>query len=202
MSSTILRASALAVVAVLALPAAQASADAYTFDKGHTEVRFSWSHFGMSTQGARINDVDGTIEFNPADLAKSSLDVVIKTDSIATTNVKFDENLKSADFFESAKFPEIRFKSTSVKKIDDKTGEITGDLTIHGVTKPVTLLTRMNFSGPHPLAAVNPAFKDAEYAAFSATTKIKRSEFGVGKFAPAVSDEIPITIETELKKKK
>lgn len=183
--------SASAAAAALALSSAAFAADTYVFDKGHTEIRFAWSHFGVSRMSGMILDYKGTLNFDAASPENSKLDFTAKTDSLWTHVEKLDEHLKGPQFFEAAKYPEISFKSTKVEKTGDTTGKITGDLTIKGVTKPVTLDAKLVFKGPHPMTR-KPAL------GFQAATTIKRTEFNMGYAAPAVSDEIDITINTEM----
>lgn len=183
--------SASAAAAALALGGPAFAAETYVFDKGHTEIRFAWSHFGVSKMSGMILDYKGALNFDAASPENSKLDFTAKTDSLWTHVEKLDTHLKGADFFETVKYPEITFKSTKVEKTGDTTGKITGDLTIKGVTKPVTLDAKLVFKGPHPMTQ-KPAL------GFQATTIIKRTEFNMGYAAPAVSDEIDITINTEM----
>lgn len=176
-----------------------AAADIYKFDKGHTEVRFLWNHVGLSTQSGEFHDVDGAVTFNREKLENSTVDVTIKSESIDTGVAPLDTHLKSADFFDVKKFPTITFKSTSVRQTGVDRGEVTGNLTIHGVTKPVKLDVSLLFEGEHPLAPFNKSYAGAPYVAFSGRTEILRSEFGVGRFAPLTSDVISIVIETEMR---
>ena len=179
--------------------AAQA-ANTYTFDKGHTKILFFWNHLGLSNQSARFDDFDGQLVFDPEKVETSKIDVTIKTASVDTDVPVFDDHLKSADFFNAEKHPEITFVSTGVRKTGIETGQVDGDLTINGVTKPVTLDVTFNFMGEHPLSAFNENYKGAQYAAFSARTRVLRSDFNVGLYAPLTSDTVDIMIETELRK--
>ncbi len=181
------------VLVALMLPAS-AAPDAYTFDKYHTEVRFCWSHFGLSRQCAHFLNYDGELLYDEANPANSTLNVTFKTDSIETLVPVFNDHMKGEKLFDAAKFPEITFKSTKFEKITDKTGKVTGDLTIKGVTKPVTLDVTLNFAGAHPL-------KKTPALGIVAGTTLKRTDYGVSLYAPAVSDEISIDIQTELGKK-
>jgi polyisoprenoid-binding protein YceI len=167
------------------------------FDPQNTEVRFSWDHLGLSRQSGRFLDVDGRLEFTPTDPAAGAVEVTIKSASIATGVKEYDANLKSADFFDTAHHPEITFQSTGVRPIGDNTGEVVGDLTILGVTRPVTLQVAWNYSGEHPLAMINPTFKGKWVSGFSATTTIQRSEWGLKRGVPLISDEIHIAIDAE-----
>jgi polyisoprenoid-binding protein YceI len=193
----------LAVMAVAALCCAGgARADVYEIDKDHTEVRFTWDHVGMSRQGGRFRDVSGTLNFDPVTPGNSSVDVKIKIASISTGVSKLDEHLiRSGEFFDAQAFPNITFRSTSVAPTAGRTAHVTGNLTINGVTKPVTLNVRWNFSGAHPLGGINPAFKEIYVSGFSATTQILRSDWGLSRTVPFISDELRITIETELHRK-
>jgi len=192
-----------AAAAFLALTVSTAApvqaADTYLFDKGHTEIIFKWNHVGLSTQSGEFRDYDGSVVFDRENLANSKVDVVIRTASLDTGVPALDEHLRSGDFFNVEANPEITFKSTSVKQTGVDQGAVTGDLTINGVTKPVTLDVKLLFEGDHPLAPFLEAYAGAPYVAFSARTEILRSEFGVNFGAPLTSDHIQIVIETELR---
>ncbi|MGI9383040.1 MAG: YceI family protein [Methyloligellaceae bacterium] len=196
-----LRVAAILVAASVAGVPWSANAETYGFDKNHTEVRFHYNHLGMSIQSGQFGAVDGTVVFDRKKLENSKVEVVIKTDSVDTGVPALDTHLKSKDFFEVDKYPEITFKSTSVKQTSKDAGRMTGDLTIHGVTKPVTLNVKFNFAGAHPLAKFIKKYDGADYASFSAQAEILRSEFGVGLYAPGTADRIQIVIETELRQK-
>jgi polyisoprenoid-binding protein YceI len=175
----------------------EAVADSWRLDKDHSEIRFSWDHLGLSRKSGRFLDFDATLDFSPTDPVAGTVSATIKTASIATGVKALDEALRSTDFFNAAAHPTITFKSTGVRKTGDKTGEIVGDLTILGVTKPVTLATKWNFTGEYPLAGVNPVYLGKWVSGFSATTRIERSAFGLKRATPLISDEIEITIEVE-----
>ena len=159
----------------------------YDIDTGHTQVIFSWNHFGFSNPSGLLEKFSGDFMLDTADLTKSSISITFPLDGIHTGVPKLDEHLKSPDFFDAAKYPDITFKSTKVEKSGANGLKVTGDLTIHGVTKPVTLDAKVNKIGD------NPMMKKAS-AGFDATTTIKRSDFGVNKYVPNVSDEIPVRI--------
>ncbi|MGH8082115.1 MAG: YceI family protein [Lysobacter sp.] len=169
---------------------ASAAAVTYKIDPNHTDVVASWSHFGFSNPIAHFGKVDGTITYDPAKPAASKVEVTIPLSGLDSHVGDFDEHLKSADFFDAEKYPTITFKSTKVEAAGDKKLKVTGDLTVHGVTKPAVLDVNINKIGEQPLA------KRAA-AGFDATTTLKRSEFGVAKYVPNVSDEIKIRITTE-----
>lgn len=171
------------------------AADKYTFDPGHSQINFSWNHFGFSNIWARFDKFDGELLLDTQDLTRSSVSVTIPLSAIDTDVEKLDEHLKSADFFDAAKFPNITFKSTKVEKAGEGKLKVTGDLSIHGVTKATVLDVTVNKIGQHPM------MKD-DAAGFDASTTIKRSEFGVGMYAPNVSDEIAVRITAETHKAK
>lgn len=176
-----------------------ANAETWTLDKDHTEVRFTWDHLGMSRQGGRFRDVTGKIEFDPDKMDASAVEVSIPLAGISTGVAKLDEHLvKSKDFFDVAQYPAITFKSTAVKQKSDRTFDVVGDLTINGVTKPVILDAVWNFTGPHPMASINPTFANHIASGFSASTQILRSDWGIKRTIPYISDEIRIAIETEM----
>lgn len=189
---------ALLVAAAAPLPAA---AETFVLDKQHTEVRFTWDHLGLSRQSGNFHDVSGTVKFDPEAPDQSSVDVTIKVASLSTGVPALDTHLiKSKDYFDVAAHPVITFKSSAVRRTADKSAELAGDLTINGITKPVTLAVVWNYLGPHPLGEINPTYKDILAAGFSARTQILRSEWGISRTIPLVSDEIRISIEAEMQK--
>lgn len=186
-----IRRTALAAAVALAAAPAFAATTAYTLDPAHTQVLLQWNHFGFSNPTAQFGSVEGILDFDQADPAKSSVSVEIKTPSINSNVAKFDEHLKSADFFDVEKYPVATFKSTKVEKgASADRLKVAGDLTIHGVTKPAVLDVTLNKVGEHPM-------RKAPAVGFDATATIKRSDFGIGKYAPNVSDEVKIAITVE-----
>jgi polyisoprenoid-binding protein YceI len=192
--------SALTMLAAV-ITAGAVRADTWVFDKAHTEIRFSWDHLGLSRKSGRFLDMDGTLEFTPTEPEKGSIDVSIRTSSIATGVRELDDHLKSPDFFRATAHPQITFKSTGVTATSDRGGKLNGNLTIAGITKPVTLDVIWNFTGEYPLSSINPAYQGKWVSGFSATTAIARSDFGLKRAIPLISDEIQITIEAELLRK-
>jgi polyisoprenoid-binding protein YceI len=162
----------------------------YRLDPKHTQVHFGWSHFGFSHLEGRFDKFDADFRFDPADPTRSSVTVTIPVDSIDTGVPALDEHLRSADFFDAAQFPTATFKSSKVERIGDNALKVSGDLTMHGVTRPVVLDVTINKVGPHPMA------KRAA-AGFDARATIRRSDFGITYLVPNVSDEIALTITTE-----
>ncbi|MDV3470192.1 YceI family protein [Stenotrophomonas sp. C3(2023)] len=163
----------------------------YKIDPTHTDVLVQWSHFGFSKPSAHFGNADGTLVYDADDVSKSTVEVKLPLSGLNSFTAKFDEHLRSADFFDAAKFPEATFKSTKVEADGTNKLKVTGDLTIKDITKPVTLDVTINGAGEHPMAKV-PA------AGFNATTTLKRSDFGVGAYAPNVSDEVNVSITTEV----
>jgi polyisoprenoid-binding protein YceI len=180
---------ALAVALASIASGAFAAPETYNLDPTHTAPRFEYSHFGYSTQVHRFDRTSGKIVFDRA--AKTgSVEVSIDAKSVNTGYALFNEHIQGEDFFDTAKHPTIGFKSTRVMYKGDKPVAVEGDLTIKGVTKPVTLTVTSFHAMPHPMLK-----KDAIGA--NAVAKIKRSEFGMGKYAPNVSDEVTLSISME-----
>jgi len=182
----------LAATAALGLAALAASAApvTYTFDTTHSRVTFYVNHFGFSNSVGEFKLADGTFTFDNDDWSKSKVDAHIPVQSLELGDLKWNTHLLSADFLESAKYPEITFVSKKVEKTDATHGKLYGDLTIKGVTKPVVLDLTVNKVGEHPM-------RKTQAAGFTATTIVKRTEFGVSLYAPAVADDVVIRIEIE-----
>lgn len=170
--------------------AVQIASGTYKLDPAHTDVLAQWSHFGFSHPTAHFGNAEGTLVYDAADVTKSTVEVKLPLAGLNSFTAKFDEHLESADFFDAGKFPAATFKSTKVEAAGTNKLTVIGDLTIKDQTKPITLDVTINGGGEHPMAKV-PA------AGFDATTTIKRSDFGVGAYAPNVSDEVKIRITTE-----
>lgn len=172
----------------LATPA-WAAPETYVIDPTHTFARFSYSHFGLSTQLSQFNKTSGTVVLDQA-AKTASVDIVIDTTSVDTGYATFNEHIQAPDFLDTAQFPTATFKSTKVDFAGDKPTAIHGNLTIKGVSRPVTLKVTNYVNMPHPMLK-----KDAIGA--DATTVIKRSEFNAGKYAPNVGDEVTISVALE-----
>jgi len=180
-----------AAIAIIAGAASSALAapETYNVDSGHTFPRFSYNHFGLSTQLSKFNKTTGTLVLDK--VAKTgSVDVVIDMKSVDTGSTVFNGHIQGEDFLDTAKFPTASFKSTKVVFEGDKPAAIEGNLTIKGVTKPVTLKVTHFVSMDHPMMKKPAIGADA-------STVIKRSEFNAGKFAPNVGDEVTITLAVE-----
>lgn len=172
-----------------------AAPQTFTIDPNHTQVSFTYNHFGFSNPTGRMEDIKGTVVVDQADWGKSSVTVTMPLSGLHTGVAKLDEHLKTPDFFDAAKYPDITFKSTHVTKTGTETLDIAGDLTVHGVTKPVTLHARVNKIGENKMIG-------SQTAGFDADTTLKRSEFGLKMYVPAVSDEVHvhITVSADLAK--
>jgi polyisoprenoid-binding protein YceI len=171
---------------------AQAKAGAYTLNSDHSKVTWSVNHLGFSTYIGQFQGVTGALKIDPANLAATDLQVTIDTNLVGTLTPALDTHLKSADFLDTAKFPTATFKSTKVVRTGDRTADVTGNLTLRGVTKPVVIHATFNQAG------VN--FVDKEYSlGFDGKAVINRSEFGVAAYVPAVSDEVTLRLAAEFK---
>lgn len=181
----------LALAAPFALFAApsHAAPETYAIDGTHTFPRFSYSHFGYSKQLSRFNKTTGTVTLDKA-ARTAAVDVTIDMKSVDTGFELFDGHIQGSDFLDTATFPTAHFKSTNVVFDGDKPVSIDGNLTIKGVTRPVTLTVTSFQAMPHPMLK-KPAL------GANAFTTIKRSEFNAGKYAPYVGDEVRIDIAIE-----
>ena len=187
---------ALAIAAVPALAAgpttdlSQIEGGKFALDKAHAKIIFSTTHFGFSTYYGLFTVFDARLAFDAKAPAASTLEVDVDTNGIDTTNPKLDAHLKSPDFFDTARFPTAVFKSSKIVVTGPASGDITGDLTLHGVTRPVTLHTSFNGGGVNPMSK-------AYVLGFNATAHLSRSEFGITTFVPAVGDDVTLTISGE-----
>jgi polyisoprenoid-binding protein YceI len=179
------------VLAALAAAAPARAADDYALDGVHSSVTFKIAHMGISSIFGRFDDVSGTFAIDPDDAAKCSFTLTIKADTIDTNNAKRDEHLRSPDFFNVKQFPSLSFKSTAVKAIKDGY-EVTGDLTMHGVTKAVTFKL---------IGGKKVEFMGKSHTGFTTDLTIKRSDFGMDKFTDMLGDEVAIAIGFEGAKK-
>ena len=177
----------LAASLFVATPAAAAQ---YTFEKPHTQIIFAVGHLGFSHSHGMFTDFSGGFTFDEAAPEKSTVDVTIQTASIDMRHDKWNEHLKNADFFNVEQFPTMTFKSTAVEVTGEKTAKLTGNLTLLGVTKPVTLDVTYNKSGVHP-------YSKKYVSGFSATGTLNRSDFGMTYGLPGVADEVRLIIEVE-----
>lgn len=185
------RLSTLLVAALVLSASAFAQVQSWKIDPNHTAAQFSVRHMGISTVRGAFTKVTGSVDYDPANVAKTSLEATIEAASVDTRVEMRDNDLRSPNYFDAAKYPTITFKSKSVQAAGEGKLKIVGDLTIHGTTKEVTL----DVDGPS--APVTDPRGNAHMGA-SATTTVKRTDFGVGSSSSMVGEDITITIDTEL----
>lgn len=186
---TLLAAPAHAVdAAAKAAPAA--AGEAYTYDLLHTQVLFSVNHMGFTDSYGRFNKFDGGFTLDEQNPENSSAHITIDVNSLDMADATWNDHVKEK-FLEPSKFPTISFKSTKIARTGEKTADLTGDLTLHGVTKPVTLHVTLNKVGMHPM------MQNRKDAGFALSGTIKRSDFGIAAFIPMVGDEIALNIQVD-----
>ena len=188
-----LAALALSTAAHAAGDPASVKAGSYALDPNHARVQFTVSHMGFSEWYGEFAGAKGALTLDPANLASAKVDVTIPVASVSTTNAKLDDELKSAEWFDAAKYPTIRFVSTKVVKTAADKATVTGELTFHGVTKPVTLHAVFYGAGDNPMS------KKATVG-FNATTTLKRSDFGVKTYLPMIGDDVALRISAPFEK--
>jgi polyisoprenoid-binding protein YceI len=193
LASTMLFASTAFAAAEFAPPSTDLTkipAGTYTLDKSHASITFTINHLGYSKYTGRFDDFDGKLNFDTKNPEKSSVNIEIKMDSVNTNHDVLEKKLIGDGFFNTAKYPTAKFVSTKVVKTSDTTGDITGDFTFMGVTKPVTLKTTFNGGGFN-------GYTQSNVVGFSAIGKINRSDYNFTAYAPALGDEVKFYIETE-----
>jgi polyisoprenoid-binding protein YceI len=168
-------------------------ADDYVIDAAHSGVTFQISHMGVSYIPGRFNEFSGNFTIDTSDPAKSSFSLTIKTESVDTNNSKRDEHLRAPDFFNAKQFPTITFASTAVKAVEGGY-EVTGDLTMHGETKPITFSLKGGKTAEFPPKVIRTGFTSPQIV-------IKRTDFGVGKPMPVLGDDVYIAVSFEGTKK-
>lgn len=173
-----------------ALGGTAVAADTYRLEKTHVDLLFSINHAGFTEKHGSFRDLDATLEYDAAHPESSRVTVTVKTDSLDTANAARDADVKGDKFLDVARYPEMRFVSTRVTREPDQSLRIDGELTLHGVTKPVTLHARLNKAAPNP-------FDKRPTLGFSATGSLKRSDFGIATYIPVIGDVITLTIDAE-----
>ncbi len=166
-----------------------AAPETYVIDNTHTYPRFSYSHFGFSTQLSRFDKTSGNITID-REAKTGSVNVTIDTKSVNTGFPLFNEHIQGSDFLDTAKYPTATFTSNNVNFDGDKIASIDGTLTLKGISKPVTLSVTSFQCMPHPLLKIDACGADA-------TTVVKRTDFNMGKYAPNVGDDVTITLSVE-----
>jgi len=189
---TILSSVVFAIIMAIGTAMPVSAADMYKIDSEgrHYYAGFQISHLGFSIMHGRFDNMTGMIEYDSGNPSASKVSVTLDATSINTNHDKRDAHLKSPDFFNAAEFSEITFVSTKLEQTGDNTGKVTGDLTILGVTKSVTLDTRLINVGANP-------FNKKPMAAWSARGTIKRSDFGIKYGLPAIGDEVTLLLDVE-----
>ncbi|CAN7542516.1 YceI family protein [Mesorhizobium sp. LjNodule214] len=172
------------------LAAEKAAAGTFEIDPVHSGIAFFIDHLGFSQVIGTAKEFSGTFAFDAAQPANSSLDVAVKVAGISTNNSQRDSDIQGADWFNATEFPQITFVGREFKAIDAKSGTIMGDLTIAGVTKPVTLDVTFNKEGENP-------WDKSHVVGFSARTSIKRSDFGMKAALGMIGDEVSLVIQVE-----
>ena len=188
LSATLLLASTPALADLANVPSGS-----YGLDKTHGYITFTYSHLGFSNPRVGFDAFDVALDLDSSEPENSTVEVIIDAASINSRVPEFDDHLNGDKFFDTGSFPSITFVSNEVERTGDDTFRIRGELTIKGMTKPVTLETTINKAASHP-------FNKKPTVGVSARTTILRSEWGLGSYAPAVSDEVTIEIEVELPK--
>ncbi len=182
------------ILSLVLLASMSTFAQKWSLDKSHSKVSFSVVHMLLSDVEGSFKKVDATITSSKDDFSDAVFELTADVSSINTDNDMRDNHSKSPDFFDAAKFPTITFKSTSVQKVDAKKFKINGDLTLHGITKPITLDATLNGTGVNPRS-------NKKLAGFKVVGNIKRSDFELGKTPTAVvSDEIELKANGEFVK--
>ncbi len=167
---------------------------AYAVEPSHTRVLFAVSHMGFTTWYGEFTGVAGQLVLDPKKPAASTLSVTLPVASISTSNAKLDGELKGPGWFDAAKYPSIVFTSASVLPAGHNAARVSGNLTLHGVTKPVTLNVKFNAAGTNPLS-------HAYTVGFEVSGHIKRSDFGVSKYVPLVGDDVTLIISAAFEAK-
>ena len=171
---------------------ARVTGGTYVVDGGHTQILFAYDHMGFSQNMGLISNPSGTLTLDPKNPATAKVSITVPIANLRTGVPKLDEHLAKSDFFDTAKFPTATFVSTGVK-VDGTDADITGNLTIKGITKPVTLDAQFYGAGAGPM-------NKKENIGFNATAAIKRSDFGLGYGVPMVGDEIELRIAAAFEK--
>jgi polyisoprenoid-binding protein YceI len=168
-----------------------AQATPYVFEPRHSEGVMRWEHLGFSHPGAQFSRIEGTLDWNAADPTRSSVIATIPMAGVATGVPDLDDDFRSTAFFDFAKFPAATFRSTRIeKRAGTNRYAVIGELSLHGVTQPLTLDATINKVGINERSGV-------PSVGFDATTTVKRSAFGLGRFVPQVSDDVRIELTVE-----
>ena len=171
---------------------AQVQSGTYVLDASHGKITWSMDHMGFSTYVGQFTDVSATLNLDVRNPSASKLQAEVKTDSVGSLNSALDGHLKTADFLDTAKFPTAGFQATKIRLIDADSAEITGNLTLRGVTKPIVMIADFNQAGVNPV--------DKKYTVgFDGHARIKRSDFGITYGVPVLGDDVTLHFEAEFK---
>ncbi len=181
---------AFATLAVLFAAFAAAAPETYQLEKTHVDLVFTINHAGFSQKHGSFRTLDATLHYDASAPQNSSVTVTVKTDSLDTGFAARDKDVMGPMFLDAAKYPEMRFVSTKVTPAAGGSLRIDGDLTLHGVTKPIVLHAKLNKLGPNP-------FDKRSTVGFTATGTLMRSDFGISSAVPVIGDEVDITIDAE-----
>ena len=183
---------ALAISPVVVADTSGVPSGTYSVDPQHGYILFSYSHFGLSNPQVGFNKFDATLDLDADNPEDSEINVTIDVNSIDSRVPVFNDHLRGDDFFQAEQYPNISFVATSIESKGDSNYTLTGDLTMKGVTKPITLDASI-------VATMHP-FREIPVVGVSASGQLKRSEWDLGKYAPSVSDEVTLSIEVEMLK--
>ena len=191
MRTNLMKATVLSLLSssTLFIAAPSLAADSYKLDPSHTAIVWQVSHFGFSSPSGKFMNVDGSVLLDESKPENSSVNVTIKTVDVVTGVAKLDTHLKTKDFFDTDAFPTATFVSTKVTKTGKDTAKVEGNFTLLAVTKPIVLDVKLNKIAPNMMKV--------KTAGFTASTQIKRSDFGMNSYLPGVGDEVKINIESE-----
>jgi len=179
-----------ALLALGAVAFASAAPMTYQIDVAHTQTYFTVNHLGFSNSTGAVRVKEGLLTFDDADWSKSKVDVTLDITALQFGDKTWNEHMGAPKFFNVAKFPTARFVSSKVEKLSDSTGKVTGSFSLLGVDKPVTLLLTKNKVDKNPMS-------NKPYAGFSATGTLKRSDWGMSEYLPAIADSVSLRIELE-----
>lgn len=194
LSITALSGAALAQADALTRNPVEVQAGSYVLDPAHGKITWSVDHMGFSTYVGQFTDVAAHLDLDVRNPAASKLDASVRMDSVRTSHGDLDKHLKTADFFDTAKFPSASFRATNVRLVDRDTANITGNLTLRGVTRPIVIKADFNQAGINPV--------DKQYTlGLDGEAKIKRSDFGINYGLPMLGDEVTLHLEAEFKLK-
>ncbi|HSX52609.1 MAG TPA: YceI family protein [Cellvibrio sp.] len=169
---------------------AQLEKGSYKLDQTHVAVLFKINHMGLSTFVGRFNKVDATLEFDPNNIAAARLSAIIDVTSIDVNNLDLEETLRGSNWFDTKKYPQAFFKTTSVSVIDQNSARFTGDLSLHGITAPIELTVTFN-------GGANNMLTGFYTLGFSATGVLSRSAFGIDYLVPAIGDQVALEVFAE-----